>query len=94
VKALIEGASPSYRFIGVSLIRDGLVEYLTKARLQLPVYVANSATRALKLRGTPETIFISSQGIVKKVWLGAYSGKTSTDIENTFAVKLPAVHLE
>lgn len=94
VQALAEGASPGYRFIGVSLTRDGLKEYLGQTPFRFPVYVAGPKASPLKLGLAPETLVISREGVVVKAWPGAYVARTSADIEKTFGFKLPDVHLE
>lgn len=53
VRALAKGTSPNYRFIGVSVTRNGLREYLDRVGLQFPVYVAGPAARLLGFRSTP-----------------------------------------
>jgi len=81
----------NYRFIGLSLHAEGLKEYVNTFKPPFPVYYASTAdvTQTLKLGATPETIVISPDGTVEKVWLGAYSGKTKQAIEALFGVELP-----
>lgn len=94
VQALAEGIASQYRVVGVSLTRDGLREYLNQSPFRFPVYVAGPEARQLKLGGTPETLVISSDGVVMNAWLGAYVAKTSDDVERKFQIKLPRVRLE
>lgn len=91
VRTLAAAASQTYRFYGISLTRHGLSGYLTKVHYQFPVYVAGAKARQLKLTGTPETIVISPDSVVTKVWLGAYMNETALDIEEIVGVKLPVV---
>ena len=82
-----------YRFIGVSLTREGLQEYVDRNRLTLPVYYVPDMKRvsSLKVIVTPETIVVSTAGRVQNVWLGAYTGETAKEIEKLFGVTLPPV---
>jgi hypothetical protein len=88
-RTVLEHAS-DYRVIGLSLTSRGLKEYLANNGYNFPVYVtANRKSVAqLKLNGTPETLIVSPAGKVEKVWVGAYGGKSRSDIEMTFGVKL------
>jgi peroxiredoxin len=93
IRALVDDASSRYRFVGISLTRDGLSDYLEKTQYQFPIYVADRGAERLKLRGTPETIVVSPAGRVVKVWLGAYGPATASDISKTFAVNVSAIPL-
>ena len=92
VRVLREKAS-TYRFIGISVKSDGLKKYLDHTSNLFPVYVLPmaSAIKTLHVIGTPETIVISSRGIVQKVWAGAYSGRTQSEIQSMFGVTLPTL---
>jgi hypothetical protein len=92
VRILAEKAS-AYRVIGISTTSDGLGKYLDSTGHPFPVYVLpmTSAVKMLHIIGTPETIVISSRGIVEKVWAGAYSGRIQREIQNTFGVILPTM---
>jgi hypothetical protein len=39
--------------------------------------------------GTPATVMISPDGIIKEIWIGAYSGAAQKKIEATVHVQLP-----
>ena len=82
-----------YRFVGVSLKADGLSEYLAQHKIPFPVYVDfdHSAAKTLKLRATPETIFISPDGIVQKALVGAYKGKNAEVLGEILGTRLPDV---
>jgi len=94
LSALREGA-PNYRFVGLSLKRDGLTEYLRDKPLagELVYVVPEKARRLLKLNRTPTTLLISEVGTVSKVWPGVYAKKTKTDLEKTFGIVLPTIDL-
>jgi hypothetical protein len=44
---------------------------------------------------TPETVLVAINGIVTKVWFGAYSRNIANDMQNTFKIeKLIPLRLE
>jgi hypothetical protein len=92
-KALVNQSSGKVRIIGLSLSRQGLADYVTKTFPELPVYtnLELATTSAYRFGGTPETILVSSDGRVLKVWTGAYMGETLHDIEGYLQVKLPGL---
>lgn len=71
IKALASQTGNTIRIIGISLSPDGLDEYV--ANRFPPVKVIKPDVRtitAYKLSGTPETILVSSEGVVLRVWKG------------------------
>lgn len=82
-----------YRFAGISLSERGLEEYLTENPLPFKVYKNPSAETLLgyAMGGTPQTILISSDGKIQRVWSGAYAGETAKEIEQTLGVRLPGL---
>jgi peroxiredoxin len=92
LKALLAEAKDEYRLVGVSLNPD-VEAYLSKAQLELPVYVnvAPEAAVAYGFGSTPQTLVISPEGRVVKSWIGAYGGAAQADVERTFGVRLPGL---
>ncbi|HWB87324.1 MAG TPA: TlpA disulfide reductase family protein [Bryobacteraceae bacterium] len=82
-----------YRLVGLALSSAGLEGYLAEHPIDFPVYtgVPASAIDAYRLRSTPETIVISADGVVLRVWTGAFEGPNKEDIERYFSVRLPTV---
>lgn len=78
------------RMVGVSTSGDGLAEYVSKYGPDFETYgVASAETAAqLKLSATPQLIVVGSNGRVKRVWTGAFSGGTRDGIEAYFSVRL------
>ena len=92
MQALANDSKEKYRFIGISLKEEGLVNYVKRNNLRYTVLLAKSGSlgrQQLKLGPTPETILISDKGTVKDVWLGMYSGRVRKGIEAAFALQLP-----
>jgi len=77
--------------VGISLTSQDLKEYLIKEKLSIPVYadIKPDVRSAYQLGGTPETIVISRDNKVMRVWRGAYEGALKQEIENFLQVQLP-----
>lgn len=82
-----------YRFVGLSITAKDLAEYVRANSLAMPIYVLQdrNTRKALRVIATPETILVSQNGVVQKVWMGAWSGRHAKEIEQQFGVTLPAV---
>ncbi len=91
VRALAAALSSTHRFIGLSLTKDGLREFLDKENFQFPVYITSPTGKELGLQGTPETILLSPAGVVKRIWLGAYLKDTAADISKALGIELAPV---
>jgi peroxiredoxin len=92
-KALVDKESGEYRFIGLSLSDAGLVEYVRKNELKLPVYsgLSPETLKTYKLGSTPQTMVISPEGKVMQDWTGAYLGEQKSQVEAFFHVNLPGL---
>jgi peroxiredoxin len=92
-KTLVDQAGTKYRFIGLSLSEEGLVQYVSKNELKIPVYsgVSIEAKQAYKLAGTPQTIVVSADGRVLQDWMGAYVGEEKSQVEAFFHATLPGI---
>ncbi len=92
-KTLMEKKGTEYRFIGLSLSREGLAEYVSKNELRLPIYsnLSIEAREAYRMSGTPQTTVISPDGRVLQNWMGAYVGDQKSQIEAFFHVALPGL---
>jgi peroxiredoxin len=93
IKALAERTKGKYRVIGLSLSSDNLQEYVSRSEFTFPIYsdLSPGATIKYRLGGTPQTIFISSEGKLVKEWKGAYIGTTKQQIETQFGLELPGI---
>jgi peroxiredoxin len=89
--ALIDQAGTKYRIIGIALTRRDLDSYITTEALRLPVYadIRSDVSEAYRLGGTPETIVISPESKVLRVWHGAYQEGIQAEIEQFFRVHMP-----
>lgn len=79
INKVAETKSNDFRFIGLSLAEPGLKEYIEEHHFKFPVYTGLTARtlQSLGLGSTPQTIVISPEGKVLKVWTGAYSESCS-----------------
>lgn len=95
IKTLSRGINGKYRCFGVSLVTDGLAEYVEKNELGFPVLsrLSTQAASAYKFSEAPETLVVSSQGQVLKTWTGAYMYGVKAEVQNYFGVSLPVVRL-
>lgn len=93
IRALVLNKRNSYRFVGVSLVDEGVKDYVSKNNLSLPVYSALSeeTKQEYKFGSTPQTLVISPNGKVLQNWEGAYTGQQQSEIERFFDVTLPGL---
>jgi thiol-disulfide isomerase/thioredoxin len=93
IEKLAETKGNDFRFIGLSLDEAGLKEYVEEYRLKFPVYagLTKESVQSLRLGGTPQTIIVSSEGKVLKVWSGAYIESMQPDVEAFFGTSLPGL---
>lgn len=93
LKTLVDQKGKDYRFIGISLSREGLEKYVADYQLTFPIYtdIPKEAGEAYKMGGTPQTVVISSQGKVLQSWAGAYAGDQKSQVEKYFNITLPGI---
>lgn len=93
MRALVEKAGNRYRFVGLSLTSDKLIDYVKENKLEFPIYtdLPFLTVREYKFGGTPETIVVSPQGKVIRIWSGAFAEGLQREVEGYFNVKLPGI---
>jgi len=93
IDKIAETKANDFRFIGLSLGETGLKEYFGGRTLKFPVYagLTKETVQALGLGGTPQTIIVSSEGKILKVWSGAYIESLRPDVEAFFGMELPGL---
>jgi peroxiredoxin len=93
LRTLIDRKGGDYRFIGISLSKEGLEKYVADYQLTFPIYtdIPKEAGEAYKMGGTPQTVVISPQGKVLQNWLGAYIGDQESQVEGYFDITLPGI---
>lgn len=96
ISALTKAANRQYRIIGVSLSDVQLLSYTRQNKMIFPIYKNPKLTdgKPFSADGTPETLIVSSSGVITKRWLGAYGGDTQKQIEQMFNVHLPGMSTE
>jgi len=94
IKYLADHAGQQYRFIALSLTHVGLPEYVRKHELGFPIFCDpdDQTLSVYKLSSTPEMLVVSLRGNVLKNWVGAFAGRTQTEINNFFSVNLPNIN--
>lgn len=93
IKELVAQKSGEYRFLALSLSKEGLPEYVAKSGLTMPVYtdLSDETKKAYKMGGTPQTIVVSPEGQVLQNWNGAYTGEQQKQVETFFGISLPGL---
>lgn len=93
MRALTEKAGERYRFVGLALSSDKLVDYVRENKLEFPIYtdLPILAMTEYKLGGTPQTLVVSPNGQVMKIWYGAFAEDTQRQVERYFGVTLPGL---
>jgi peroxiredoxin len=93
IEALVRQVRGRYRVVGVSLTDRDLETSLRARPLPMPIYHSPTAeaVTAFRLETTPQTIVLSPDGRVERVWQGAYAGRTHAAIQSFFGVNLPAL---
>jgi peroxiredoxin len=93
VNRLADAKANDFRFVGLSLDESGLKEYVEKHQLKFPVYARLPAetVESLGLGSTPQTIVVSPEGEIVKVWSGAYIEDLHSEVEAYFGIQLPGL---
>jgi peroxiredoxin len=93
LRTLLTQKQGSYRFVGLSISRNDVKDYVAETKLDLPIFLGLSeeVMKEYKLGGTPQTIVVSPEGKVMQNWVGAYVGSNQTEVEKFFAIQLPGV---
>lgn len=94
-KALLQSLDrQSYRIVAVSIISDGVKEYVSQQKLtDVPIIaeVDPKSRVSYEMNETPETILIDSDGKVEKLWIGLFGPDERSEIEQSFGLKLPQI---
>ncbi len=95
-KALSAQSAGRYRLVPVSgASLDDLDAYRERLRLPFTLYHMDAEpSRQYRFSGTPETVLVTSSGVLVKRWPGAYGPATLTQIEKTLSVRLPGITTE
>lgn len=84
----------SFRIAGISLMENGLKEYLAQYGINdLPIVAEMDpkARAAYNLVLSPQTILIDSEGKAEKVWTGVIEGEKKAELERMLNIQLPFV---
>jgi hypothetical protein len=93
IAALASAQSSRFRFIGVSVVKDGLASFAGGAKLGFPIFALASEQLGHELGFqdvTPQTVVVRPGGKVDRVWVGAYL-RSQPEIERFFNVQLPGL---
>jgi len=83
-----------YGFIGLTLDNTGMDAFIRSNKIDFPIIgsIPSTVSTAYGLAATPETLLVSPDGTIKKIWQGAYSPAMVSEINYIFDVKLPGLH--
>jgi peroxiredoxin len=87
IRTLIRLKSPEYRFIAVSLQRDGLEEYMRQYPLDVELLydIPDALAARYGLGPVPQTLVISPKRTLLASWIGTYAEPRVAGIERFFA---------
>ena len=93
IASLSNQISMRYRIVGLSLVTEGVNDFIKDHHMPFPVYTSPSSrvTSSLHLGVTPQMILISPTGTVVGSWDGAYVGRTKSSIESALSISLPPI---
>ncbi len=96
VNKLADAKANDFRFVGLSLAESGLKKYVEEHHLRFPVYARLPAetVESLGLGSTPQTIVVSPEGEILKVWKGAYIEDLRPEVEAYFGIQLPGLTVD
>ena len=88
IKKLTALRHTQFDFVGVSLSAEGLKTYVKSVGFPMQsVYQPSADTvSALHLNTTPETIVVDQSGVVRKVWVGAFTEEKCREVEEYFQI--------
>jgi len=93
MKALFSATSSRFRYVGLLIVSTDLKKYIADRREPFPVcFVSDkNVDKKLGISETPETIVVSPQAKVEKIWQGAYMNDNQKEVETFFDAKLPGL---
>ncbi len=93
IKHLYEYSKEKYNFIGLSISKDSVSQYVKESEFDFPVFwePSDSNRTDYYFRATPATYVVSNEGKIVRYWPGAYANKNIESIESYFEVKLPGL---
>ena len=83
---------PRGEFVGISTTSSELAAYIKAEQIEFPILALPAEDSVLtKMGATPTTFVVNSNGIVEKMWVGAYIESTRLEIRPYFGVSLPSL---
>ena len=92
VRALAASANGRFRVVAIAA-EANLKTFTETHALNFEVYggVPAETREAYGFHGTPQTVVVSSQGVVSHIWTGVFVGRQARQVESLFGVALPGV---
>lgn len=93
-KRIVDGLDRrSYRIVAVSIVSDGVKDYINQYGLtDVPIIaeVDPKSRASYEMRSTPQTMIISPNGTVEKVWTGVIEPKDWSELGPSLGLALQA----
>lgn len=89
VTALRQALRGRMRFIALTTDPNHSLEHATALDPDLHGYIDHTTRRVVGLGGTPHTIVVSRDGVIRQSWRGAYNGRIKREVEWYFGITLP-----
>lgn len=91
--SIVRQKQQSHRFVVVALHREKLDQLASTMPegVDLLAEVSEQTKQQYYLGGTPQTIVVSSRGVIVKSWLGAYNDRIGREVADYFDVRLPGL---
>lgn len=94
LRAVMAARSGEYRFVGLSLVADGVSRYIAGNDLHFSQVVTNvpaAIVGAYKVRGTPDMFVVGPGGRLSEEIRGAWTGSAESAVERRFGLRLPGL---
>lgn len=94
--ALMEQLQTNFRIVGVALSSEGLEDYLRRNPMNCPIVtnIDSQLVDTYRLGVTPQTIVVSTDGVVQRNWRGAYKDDYQRQMQEYFQISLPSMKAE
>jgi peroxiredoxin len=96
-KAMLQSLDRNaYRVIAVSIISEGVKEYVVQQNMtDVPIIaqIDPKSRVSYEMNVTPQTMLIDSRGKVEKLWIGQLSADERNEVEQSLSLKLPEIRL-
>lgn len=96
INSLSNEVSETYRVVSIALRDDNLDKFIEQKDYKFPVYhnPTEASRWAYDLSTVPMTVVVKKNGMVDKIWEGAFMNEKKEEIEQYFDLTLPPIKSE